>query len=51
MPALSVTYSAAAAAVCVLWRYISVVPLPLPSMGCDVAVNHNGVLVSTTVGI
>jgi len=28
MPALSVTYSAAAATVCVLWRYISVMPLP-----------------------
>jgi len=28
-PALFVTYSAAAAAVCVLWRYISVMPLPL----------------------
>jgi len=29
-PALSVTYSAAAAEVCGLWRYISVMPLPLP---------------------
>ena len=47
-PALSVTYSAAAAAVCILWRYISDMPILFLPFSSTVLINeHKWVLACT----